>query len=218
MRLSKISIQLVIYILGILTAVFMPVIKWSIIAPIFGRTVDIKKTIDGLALKEGVVLERFKVILSQPIETALDIREYKPDIVISQEYPSSQGFTYQKSINLNARYAVMTYQNDGQPFWLGIMNVSPKIQNLENPGLFLNFNGKIEVRVDEKASIGWAEIDPNFSYYLKTIGSVQPGSGVRLNPLFVKFPSEGIYSISYSITSDNKLPISGQFDIRVVKQ
>lgn len=218
MRLSKIFIQLVIYILGILTAVFIPIIKWSIIAPIFGRTVDIKKTIDGLALKEGVVLERFKVILSQPIETALDIREYKPDIVISQEYPNSQGFTYQKSINLNAHYAVMTYQNDGQPFWLGIMNVSPKIQNLENPGLFLNFNGKIEVRVDEKASIGWAEMDPNFSYYLKTIGSVQPGSGVRLNPLFVKFPSEGIYSISYSITSDNKLPIPGQFDIRVVKQ
>lgn len=219
MRLRyKIFIQLIIYILGILTAVFMPIIKWSLIAPLFGRRVDIKKTIDGLALKEGVVLERFKVVLSQPIETALDMREYRPDIVISQEYPSSQGFTYQKSINLNAHYAVMTYQNDWQPFWLGIMNISVKIQNLENPALFLNFNGKTEVRVDEKVSSGWTETDPNFSYYLKTIGSVQPSSGVRLNPLFVKFPAEGIYSVSYSITSDNKLPISGQFDIRVVKQ
>ena len=112
----------------------------------------------------------------------------------------------------------MTYQDDWQPFWFGIMNISKKIQNLENPGLFLNFNGKMQVKVDGKASTGWVEMDPNFSYYLKTIGSVQPGSGVRLNPLFVKFPAEGTYSISYSITSDNKLPISGQFDVRVVKQ
>ncbi len=214
----RISIHLIIYILGILTAVSVPIIKWSIIAPLFGRRVHIKKTIDGLALKEGVVLERFTAITSQPIETALKRRENSPDIIISQEYPSSQGFSYQKSINLNVHYAVMTYQNDWQPFWLGMMNVGTRIQNLENPGLFLNFNGKFQVKVDEKASIGWVEMDPNFSYYLKTIGAVQPGSGVRLNPLFVKFPAEGAYSISYSITSDNKLPISGQFDVKVVKQ
>jgi len=219
MRLRyRILIQLIIYILGIFTAVSMPIIKWSIIAPLFGRKVDIKKSIDGLALKEGVVLERFTVISNQPIETSLNIREYTPDIIISQEYPSSQGFTYQNSINLNTHFAVITYQNDWQPFWLGIMNVSTKIQNLNNPGLFLNFDGKMQVKVDEKASIGWVEMDPNFTYYLKTIGSVQPSSGARLNPLFVKFPAEGIYSISYSITSDNKLPISGKFDVKVVKQ
>jgi hypothetical protein len=219
MRLRyKILIQLIIYILGIFTAVSKPIIKWSIIAPLFGRKVDIKKSIDGLALKEGVVLERFTVIPNQPIETPLNINDYRPDIIISQEYPSSQGFGYQQSINLNAHFAVMTYQNDWQPFWLGISNVSAKLQNLGNPGLFLNFNGKTQVKIDEKASSGWVEMDPNFTYYLKSMGAVQPGSGIRLNPLFVKFPTEGIYSISYSITSDNKLPISGKFDVKVVKQ
>jgi hypothetical protein len=219
MRLRyKILIKLVIYILGIFTVVAIPIIKWSIIAPIFGRKVDIKKSIDGLALKDGVVLERFTVKSNQPIETSLNIKEYKPDIFISQEYPSSQGFGYQQSINLNTHPAVMTYQDGWQPFWFGISNVSAKLQNLGNPCLFLNFNGKMQAKVDGKASIGWVEMDPNFTYYLKTIGSVQPGLGVRLNPLFVKFPAEGIYTISYSITSDNKLPISGQFNVKVVKQ
>lgn len=218
MRLRcKILIQLIVYLLGIFTVIALPIIKWSIIAPLFGRRVDIKKTIDGLALKDGVVLERFTVKSNQPIETSLNIKEYRPDVIISQEYPSSQGFSYQQNINLNTYPAVMTYQNDWQPFWFGISNVSAKLHNLGNPGLFLNFNGKMQVRVDEKASIGWVETDPNFTYYLKTIGLVQPGSGVRLNPLFVKFPAEGIYSVSYSITSDNKLPVSGQFDVKVVK-
>jgi hypothetical protein len=213
----KILKYLVIYLSGIFTAVTIPIIKWSIIAPLFGRKVEIKKSIDGLALRDGVILEPAAKISKQAIGLPLATKEYRSNIIVSQEYPSSQGLNYQESVNLNKHTAVMTYKNDWQPFWLGINNVNAKTKNLENPILFLNFHGKIQVKIDDNSSKGWVEMDPNFTYFLKTQGSIQPGSGFRLNPLLVKFSEEGIYSVSYSITSDNELPTSGEFLIKVVK-
>lgn len=111
----------------------------------------------------------------------------------------------------------MTHQNDWQAFWLGIGNADSKVKNFKNPSLFLNFDGNVQIKVDEKSSKGWIETDPNFTYFYKTDGSMQQGQGFRLNPLFVKFPMEGIYNVPYSITADNELPISGEFSIKVVK-
>lgn len=214
MRLRyKLLINLCIYVFGILTAVAIPIIKWSIIAPIFGRKVDIKKSIHGLALKEGIILET----LSKQLIGTLDTTKHIPSVIISQEYPNSQGFNYRQSINLSTHPAVMSYQSDWQPFWLGIGNISKKLKNLNNPTIFLNFHGQIKVKVDENTSIGWAETDPNFTYFLKTKGSIQPGQRIRLNPLFVKFPKVGLYTVFYSITGDNQPPVSGNFNIKVVK-
>lgn len=198
------------FIFGIITTIAIPIFKWSVIAPIFGRQVDIKKSIDGLALKEGVVLEPSTKIQIQS-------QAASQNIVISQEYPCSQGYNYRQSINLVNHTAVMTYQDNWQAFWLGVGNADSKIKNFKNPSLFLNFNGNVQVKIDEKSSKGWIETDPNFMYFYKTDGSMQPGQGFRLNPLFIKFPNEGIYKVSYSITADNELPISGEFSTKVVK-
>jgi len=212
----KILINIICYVLGISTVVAVPIVKWSILAPIFGKKVDIKRSIDGLALKDGVILQN-TISTKQQVGISSNIIGYRPSIIVSQEYPSSQGFGYQQSIDLNAHSAVMTYQDSWQPFWLGISNAGTRVKNIQNPILFLNFKGKIKVKVDENSSQGWVETDPSYTYFLKTRNLIQPKSGIRLNPLFVEFPEEGTYSISYSVTADNELPISGEFDIKVVK-
>jgi hypothetical protein len=206
----KLISHICVYFFGIFTTIAVPIIKWSVIAPIFGRQVDIKKSIDGLALKDGVVLEPSTKVPIQPYSTL-------PNIVISQEYPCSQGYNYRQSINLITHPAVITYQDDWQALWLGMGNADGKIKNFKNPSLFLNFNGNTQIKVNEKSSKGWVETDPNFMYFYKAEGSMQPGQGFRLNPLFIRFPKEGIYKVSYSITADNELPISGEFSIKVVK-
>ena len=206
----KIISHICFFIFGIVITIAIPIFKWSVIAPIFGRQVDIKKSIDGLALKEGVVLEPSTKVVIQS-------QSILPNIIISQEYPCFQGYNYRQSINLIAHPAVMTYQDNLQAFWIGIGNADNKIKNFKNPSLFLNFNGEVQIKVDEKSSKGWLETDPNFTYFYKADGSMQPGQGFRLNPIFVKFPKEGSYRVSYSITADNELPISGEFSIKVVK-
>lgn len=211
----KIIFNVIIYVLGVVTAVSIPIIKWSVISPFFGRKVDVNKSIDGLALKEGIVLKESSKFVTQPVE-AKNTKKMLFPIIISQEYPSSQGFNYQQSINLSNKPAVMTYQDDWQPFWLGIGNANEEIENFKNPNLFLNFHGKIQIKITE-ASKGWTEMDPNFTYYLKTQGSIQPGQGYRLYPLYVKFPTKGLFVVSYTVTSDNALPVSGEFTIKVTK-
>lgn len=139
-----------------------------------------------------------------------------PNLYVSQEYPSSQNYQYTESIALsNSQPAVMTLRDGGQAMWFGLGNVD--LANVANPTLFLNFDGDFEIKTKDEESAGWLMLDPDRQFVMKIKGEVQPGSGLRLNPLFVKFPKPGVYKAQYSITTDNNLPKSGTFTIKVVE-
>ncbi len=138
-----------------------------------------------------------------------------PILYLSQEYPSSQGYNYTQSINLSkGSPAVMTFNNEEQGIWFGIGNIG--FVNANNPSLFLRFVSKCTVIAKPNESLGWLTMDPNKQFTIKTNGNLQPGSGFKLNPLFIKFPSDGVYKAEYTITSDNNPPISGNFTINVI--
>jgi len=150
-----------------------------------------------------------------PPKEAGEAIEFSKDISLTQEYPSSQGYIYRQSIDLRSNNAVMTWQDSEQPFWLGIYNAGGT--NFSNPTLFLEFKGKVKVKVDSSTSKGWAEIDPNVSYVHSAKGELQPRVLTILNPLYIKFPDEGIYEVECAVAGDNTTPITLDFKIKVQK-
>jgi len=138
-----------------------------------------------------------------------------PSVYLSQEYPSSQEYSYTQSINLTSGSpAVMTLRDDEQPMWFGIGNLG--LSNIGNPTLFLSFDGTFGIRAEERKSLGWMTMDPNKQFNTKINMMIQPGSGVKLYPLFVKFPKAGKYVGKYTIATDDNLPVVGAFIINVV--
>jgi len=154
----------------------------------------------------------------KPIESVQFKSEVKTpgSVFISQEYPRAQGYHYRQSIDLHSDDAVMTWQNSEQAFWLGIGNVGDT--NFSNPTLFLDFKREVKVKLDSGTSKGWIEIDPNISYVYSAKGVLQPGVLTRLNPLFVKFPDEGVYRVKCTVTGDDTPPIPLDFNIKVQKK
>lgn len=165
----------------------------------YGLEIDHKETVKLRAAKAGVAL-----------------KEIAPMVYLTQEYPASQGYNYRQNIDLRSNPAVMTWQEDEQPFWVGLANIREK-ENYKNPTLFLKFKDKVEVRVDDKESLGWIEMDPNIDYYLNLKGDLKSLVTYRLNPLFVKFPKEGDYYVEYGIRGDNEPPKGGAFYVKVRK-
>lgn len=167
---------------------------------IFGYKFDLRKTIRLQAEKVG-----------------LGFKDTKPAVLLMQEYPAVEGISYRDSINLAVNPALMIWQENEQAFWVGIQS-QREGKNYNNPILFLNFNGKADVKVDPKNSIGWIETDPDFTYFIKLNGGIQPMTGIRINPLFIRFPEEGIYFVQYTITGDDEIPTQGVFPIKVHKK
>jgi len=181
---------------------------WSILA--FGSAF-ISQSESFKVSKEGFDFQR-KSIESTLIEEQSKVSSV---LFLSQEYPASQGYTYRQSIDLRSKPVVMTFQADEQPLWLAIGNVGNI--NASNPTLYLDFGGKVKVRADKNKSRPWLEGDPNHTYSAKYNAQIQPGSGIRLNPLFVRFEKDNTYTVSYTITTDNENHLSGTFEIKVVK-
>ncbi|UCB57633.1 MAG: hypothetical protein JSV30_03365 [Candidatus Omnitrophota bacterium] len=202
--LSKIILNILILIL------FVEIIINPISRKFFKKEINLGKLLQEryFVFVQDLPKKRF-------IETA-EIKESKLPAILTQEYPSSQDYTYQDSINLITKPAVMTLEKNEQPFWLGIANLKMK-ENYKNPTLFLNFRGKVNVRADAKKSVGWEETDPNFTYFIKLNGGLQPLVTYRLDPLFVRFPEEGDYSVHFGIRGDNELPVDGDFTVKVRK-
>lgn len=175
--------------------------------------IPLEKEEDG---KKEVVKKEEKAKDGQSTIKREEIVAKIPNLYISQEYPCSQKRTYRESINLsNGDHAVMTWKDKDQAMWFGIRNID--LFNVSNPTLFLSFNGDYNVSIRDDEAPGWLMMDPNRDFSMKIRGEVQPGSGLRLNPLFVKFPKPGIYHARYSIATDNNLPKSGTFTIKVVE-
>lgn len=162
--------------------------------------------------KEGFTFTRKTI--SKNLQT-LDVKNLNT-LYLTQEYPSAQKIEYRESVDLRSRQAVMKLQSEEQPFWLGINNSG--ISNFVNPILFLDFGGKLKVRVDNGRSRGWIASDPNFTYFNKIQTSIQPETGLRLYPIFVTFPQEGDYTVVYAISGDNQASIKGEFKICVKKE
>lgn len=170
------------------------------ILPIFGYKFDLRKTIRLQAEKVG-----------------LGFKDTKPAVLLMQEYPAVEGISYRDSINLAVNPALMIWRENEQAFWVGIQS-QRESKNYNNPILFLNFNGKADVRVDSNNSVGWIETDPDFTYFIKLNGGIQPMTGIRINPLFIRFPEEGIYFVQYTITGDDEIPTQGVFPVKVHKK
>ena len=179
--------------------VFMLIVGFLIL-PRFGDKFDFRKTVKLQAEKAG-----------------LGFRDSKPPVVLTQEYLAVEGISYRESTNLAVNPALMIWQENEQAFWVGIQS-QREDKNYNNPTLFLNFNSKVDVRVDPNQSAGWVEMDPDFTYFAKLNGSIQPTTGIRINPLFVKFPEEGIYFVQYTISGDDEIPTQGVFAIEVHKK
>ncbi len=184
--------------------VFIVLIVNPILSP-FGCEVNIKRLLKKQYFVSDLPKQVTKITEKQAIEINLPV-------VPTQEYPSSQGYSYQQSINLVMKPAVIPFKEKEQPFWFGLSNI--RQTNYRNPTLFLNFHGKVNVRVDPIDSGGWVETDPNFSYFIKLEGDMQPLVTYRLNPLFIKFPKEGDYKVSFGIRGDNEPPIDSEFLIK----
>lgn len=138
-----------------------------------------------------------------------------PNIYLSQEYPSSQGYNYRQNINLSDGIsAVMNLKDGEQPIWFGVVNRG--LRNIDNPVLFLHFEGDFDIKVAPDKSIGWSTMEPNKEFNIRIASSLQPSSGFKLHPLIVNFKTAGVYKARYTITSDNNLPKSGDFTIKVV--
>ena len=61
-------------------------------------------------------------------------------------------------------------------------------------------------------------MDPDNAYYIKLKGDIQPSTGIRISPLFVKFPREDIYFVRYTIAGDDEIPTQGVFAINVYER
>lgn len=176
---------------------FLMLVVSVFILPIFGDKLNVKKTVKSQAEKAGFVFENTK-----------------SPVVLTQEYPEVAGRSYRDSLNLSSNNpALMNWRENEQPFWLGIQS-QRKDKKYNNPTLFLDFKGKADVRVDQKESAGWVEMDPDFTYFIKGV-NIQPMTGIRLNPLFIKFPEEGIYFVQYTIAGDDEIPTRGVFHVEV---
>lgn len=191
----------------------------------FGRRINLKRLLEhkgiypedlGKELTEGSKEDLEKIIKSRAKATLEELKEVQAGIYLTQEYPGTQGYNYRQSIDLRNKPAVMRYQEKEQKFYVGIANIRVN-KNYKNPTLFLNFGGKVNVRVDPKISAGWVEMDPNFSYNIALNGDLKPLVTYRLNSLLVKFPEEGDYPVHFGIRGDNELPVNGDFLIKVRK-
>ena len=120
-----------------------------LILPWLGYKFDFRKTVKLQAEKAG-----------------LGFRDTKSPVVITQEYPAVEGISYRESINLAVNPALMIWRENEHAFWMGIQS-QREDRNYNNPTIFLNFNGKVDVRVDQEKSAGWVEMDPDFTYFLK---------------------------------------------------
>jgi|SRR3989338_3900924 len=201
------------FALTIISILVIFILFWAT-SLILGYRIRLRETFKKQADKYGLALDDLG---KKPIEFLKEeLEKAKIGIYLTQEYPSSQGYSYQQSINLKAMPAVMNWQENEQAFWLGIANMIIN-KNYRNPTLFLDFKGKVNVRADSKGSAGWIETDPNFTYFIKLNGDLQPLVTYRLNPLFVKFANEGNYPVHFGIRGDNELPVDGDFIIRVKK-
>lgn len=167
-----------------------------------------------LERKYGLGIDQRETAKLQAEKAGIALKEIVPSVYLTQEYPNSQGYTYKQSMDLRSKPAVMTWEEGEQAFWLGIANIREK-ENYKNLTLFLKFKDKVEVRVDEEASIGWVEMDPNFDYYINLKSDLQPLVTYRLNPLFVKFPEKGDYYVEYGVRGDNEPATKGAFLIKV---
>lgn len=175
-------------------------------ASIFVHEADILKV--G---KEGITFFRRAIPKDHKIE-----EPQKPiDVYLTQEYPTYPEYSYRDSIDLRTNPAIIKWQKGEHRFWIGIGNMGR--HNFSNPTIFLDFKGKVNIRVDSSSSRGWIETDPDFTYVNNIKGDLQPDMGFRLNPLYVTFPEEGTYSVSYSITGDNYPSVKGTFNIEVKK-
>ena len=183
--------------------------------PVLARWCGVRINLIETLKQHGVAVEELGQT-TIPAKIAEALNQIKSAIYLTQEYPSSQGYTYLQSINLKDNPAVMTWQENEQPFWVGIANMLVN-RNYRNPTLFLTFKDKVDVRVDPKDSRGWVEMEPDSQYYIKLNGDLQPLVTYRLNPLFVTFPGEGDYNASFGIRGDSELPIDGEFSIKVRK-
>jgi len=185
------------------------------INPLLDRWYGVRINLLETLKQHGVAVEKLgQTTIPSDIGEAL--KQIKSAIYLTQEYPSSQGYNYLQSINLKDKPAVVTWQENEQPFWVGIANMMLN-RNYRNPTLFLNFKDKVDVRVDPKGSVGWVEMEPDSQYFIKLNGDLQPLVTYRLNPLFVKFANEGDYSVHFGIRGDNELPVDGDFIIKVKK-
>jgi len=169
-------------------------------APFFDYKVDLRETFKKQVESKGVTL----------IDT-------KPAVFLTQEYPDVEGIDYRESINLTVNPALMNWKKETWPFWVGIKS-NLEIRNYRNTTLFLNFKGKVDVEIDPEETGGWVEVDPDHAYYIRLKNDIQPLMHVRISPLLVKFPKEGIYFVQYGISGDNEIPTGGVFPIEVHKR
>ena len=198
-RESKLT-KFMIFLWRWLTPWILMLVISFFIFPRFGYKLDVRKTVKLQAEKVGI-----------------GFKDTKPAVSLTQEYPAVEGISYRDSINLAINPALIIWHENEQAFWVGIQS-QREDKNYNNPTLFLNFNGKADVRVDLKDSAGWVEMDPDFTYFIKLNGNIQPMTGIRVNPLFIKFPAEGIYFVQYTITGDDEIPTQGIFPIEVHKK
>ncbi len=185
------------------------------INPVLARWYGVRINLLETLKQHGVAVEKLGQA-TIPADIGEALKQIKSAIYLTQEYPSSQDYNYLQSINLKDKSAVVTWQENEQPFWVGIANMMLN-RNYKNPTLFLTFKDKVEVRVDPKGSVGWVEMEPDSQYFIKLNGDLQPLITYRLNPLFVKFANEGDYSVHFGIRGDNELPVDGDFIIKVKK-
>jgi len=165
--------------------------------------------------KEFLVVKEKGRVMREQIDTIVRMPTI-PAIFLSQEYPSSQEYKYTQSIKLaEGTPAVMDLKDDYQSMWFGIRNIG--LSNVGNPTLFLKFTGDFDIKTQPNVSLGWSTMEPNRQFNIRIGANLQPGSGFRLNPLSVRFKEAGTFTGEYTITSDNNLPKSGIFTIKVVK-
>ncbi len=139
-----------------------------------------------------------------------------PNLYLSQEYPSFPGYDNAQSIILSSgSVAVIKMAENEQKLYFGIGNIDTV--NINNPTLFLQFDGDFDIMAKPNESLGWLPLYPNKQFAIKINVNLQPGNGLRLPALFVRFPKPGRYHGKYSITTDDNLPKTGDFVINVVE-
>lgn len=163
------------------------------------------------AIAEKPLLKEVEKVITKEVTIAKI-----PNLYLSQEYPSFPGYDNAQSINLSGGFpAVIKMAETEQKLYFGIGNIDAV--NINNPTLFLQFDGDFDVTAKPNESLGWLLLYPNKQFAIKINVDLQPGSGLRLPALFARFPRPGRYHAKYSITTDNNLPKTGNFVINVVE-